>query len=63
MVVEVESGEDAAECSETTGLAARVRTPGWTLLTFSEEEDPPWSRWLLSSLLVALAFPFSKTVS
>lgn len=60
-VAVAESGEDADECS-VTGLAAPWR-PGWTLLIFSEE-GPPWLlQLLLSSLLVVLAFPFSKAES
>lgn len=56
-----ESGEDATECSDS-GLAAPWR-PGWTLLIFSEEA-PPWLlQLLLSSLLLVLAFPFSKAES
>lgn len=51
-------GEDATDCSGI-GLASLWR-PRWTLLIFSEE-GPPWLLWLLlSSLLVVLAFPFSK---
>lgn len=54
-----ESGEDATEWSD---LAALWR-PGWTLLIFSEAGAPWLLQLLLPSLLVLLAFPFSKAES
>jgi hypothetical protein len=59
-----ERGEvEAVDMAESGEEASEPWTPGWTLLTFSASASLWLLQLLLSSLLLALAFPFSKAES